>query len=213
MSKINKECFFLIYLEKPKSDSNDEMNFTSPKEDCPKCIRTIEDKEHIIKIFKFSRKLIRDNTVSFEFSYDQKNYKMTIENINEKTFLFSIDLFQIKSKYILNIVYSKIDQSKIGLPEKMNYFYDAIRKENDKIDILLSDSINLCSKRPSFHFLISIFVGVCNTTMCTNLLEVFEKYIDFLHIKDNINKEQLLQYKLTSRKYVKRLKKLFQNIR
>ena len=194
MSSPKKECFFLIYLNKPNSEQNDELKFTSPKENLPKCIKTKEDNNYIIKIFKFNYKLIKDNKVIFEFSYDGKKYKVTLDNIKGKTFIFETILQQKKKMYGGE---QKIEQTKIGLPEKMNYFIEAldIQKENDKLDILYTDSINLCLKKPNFHFLINIFVRVYNSKLCSNLLDVFNKNIDKSGQKDNIVKEKLLKYK------------------
>ena len=194
MSSANKDCFFLIYLNKPKSEQNDELMFTSPKENLPKCIKTKEDNNYIIKVFKFNSKAIKDNKVIFEFSYDGKNYKVTLDNLKGKTFIFETILQQKKSMFGPE---QKIEQTKIGFPEKMNYFIEAldIQKENNKLDILYTDSIKLCSKKPNFHFLINIFVRVYNTENCSNLLDVFNKNIDKPGQKDNIDKEKLLKYK------------------
>ena len=83
------------------------------------------------------------------------------------------------------------------LPDKMNYFCEALntQKEYQKLEALYSDSIKLCSKRPSFHLLINIFIHVYNMKICSNLLDVFSENIDKSGQKDNINKEILIQYK------------------
>ena len=194
MSKSNKVCFFLIYLKKPNLEGNDEVKFTSPKENPPKCIKAKEEDNNIIKVFRFDSQLINDNKVIFEFSFDENKYKITLENLKGKTFIFDTILQQQKSGFFSGE--QKIEQ-KIGVSEKMNYFIEALdgKKENDKLDILYSDSINLCSKRPNFHFLINIFIHVYNSNLCANLLDAFNKNIDKPGQKDNIDKDILLKYK------------------
>ena len=89
-----------------------------------------------------------------------------------------------------------MDQSKIDISEKMNYFDEAlsIQKEYEKLNILYNDSINLCEKKKSFSFLINIFVKIYNHDLCPKLLNLFNKNkTDF--VVDNINKEQLQKYK------------------
>ncbi len=187
--KPSKEYFFLLDLKIPNSEKvNDKVEFTSikEKENMPKCIQTKEEKDKIVKIFKFTSKLVKDNKTSFEFYFDGVKYKLSLDNMKEKTFLFDVTL-QTSNK--------KIDQTKIGLPEKMDYFEEALntQKEYKKLNILYSDSINLCNKKPSFNFLINIFVKVYNTELCSKLLEVFNKKIT--ELVNKINKENLQKYK------------------
>lgn len=169
------------------------MKFSAPKENSPKCIKTKEEDNNIIKVFKFDSQLIKENKVIFEFSFDEKKYKITLENIKGKTFIFDV-ILQVKTG-IFNGE-QKIEQ-KIGLSEKMNYFLEALeqKKENDKLDILFMESINLCLKRPNFHFLINIFIHVYNNKLCSNLLDIFDKNIDKPGQRDNIDKDILLKYK------------------
>ena len=186
--KANKEYFFLLELKKLKvEDANDKVEFTNPKDkdNAPKCIQTKEENDKIVKVFKFNSKLIKDNKASFEFFFDGKKYKLNLENIKDKTFIFDTTL-QISNK--------KIEQ-KLSYPEKMNYFDEALntQKEYKKLNLLYNDSIKLCDKKKSFDFLINIFVKVYNTDLCTKLLEIFNKNIEKL--ADEINKEKLQKYK------------------
>ena len=189
MSK-NKEYFFILDLKKPDSEeANDKVEFTSiaDKDNIPKCILTKEENDKMVKIYKFNAKLIKDHKASFEFFFNGIKYKVNIDNMKDKTFLFDITL--------QTSTFKKIDQTKIGLPEKMNYFDEAlsVQKEYKKLNILYSDSINLLNKKPSFHFLINIFVKVYNTELCSKLLESFDKNI--AKLIDKINKENLQKYK------------------
>lgn len=188
----NKEYFFILYLKRPKSEeANDKVEFTNSgdknkdKDNIPKCIQTKEENDQIVKIFKFSSKLIKDNKLSFKFLFDSKKYQVNLENLKDKTFIFDADI-TINGK--------KLEQTKKSYSEKMNYFDEALstQKEYEKLKILYLDSINLCNRKPSFHFLINIFVKVYNTELCSKLLEIFTKKIEkFL---DNTNKE-LQKYK------------------
>ena len=179
----NRDCFFLLDLKKPKSeDSNDKVEFINPKDkdNIPKCFQTKEDNDKIIKIFKFSSRLIKENKASFEFDYDGKKYKLSLDNARDKTFIFDTTLQMSSTKL----------QTKIGLPEKMNYFYEAIsiKQEYQNLNNLYSDSINLCNKRPNFNFLINIFVKVYNTEFCSKLLDVFNnKIVQFVEKIDKVN--------------------------
>ena len=185
-----KEYFFILDLKKPDSEEeNDIVEFTkiTDKENLPKCILTKEENDKMVKIYKFNSKLIKDNKASFEFFFNRMKYKLSLDNIKDKTFLFGAT--------ILTSTFKEIDQTKIDLPEKMNYFDEAlnIQKENEKMNILYSDSINLLNKKLSFHFLINIFVKVYNTELCSKLLESFSKNI--ADLVDKINKESLQKYK------------------
>ena len=194
MQTSNKEYFFILILPRPKADTYDDIKFTDPKEICPKCIKTKEENSKIIKVFKFDHKIIEDNNkIEFKFSFDGKDYKLTLDNIKGKTFIFESTLYQ-KNGIFGND--QKIEK-KVSLSEKMNHFIDALntQKESNKFDELFSDSINLCSKTPSFHFLINIFVHVYNTKYCSQILEVFIKNIDKKGQKDDINQDVLKQYK------------------
>lgn len=188
MINTNKEYFFLLYLNKPKTEENDQVKFISLKENAPKCIWTKEENDKIIKIFTFNSKVAKESKAVLEFYFVAKRYKITLESIKGKTFLFDI---------ILQKDNNKIEQNKIILPDKMNYFCEALntQKEYQKLETLYSDSIKLCSKKPSFHLLINIFVRVYNMKLCSDLLGVFSENIDKAGQKDNINKDKLIQYK------------------
>ena len=184
----SKEYFFLLELKNPTSeDANDKVEYTSPKDkdSQPKLIKTKEENNKIVKIFKFSHKLTKDNKVSFEFFFDAKQYKLVIENMKEKTFIFDVTL-QILNK--------KIDQ-KISLPEKMNYFHEALVSQNDNKNLnnLYLDSINLCKKKSSFDFLINIFIKVQKTDLCSKVLELFSQ--NAAKFVEKIDEENLQKYK------------------
>ena len=188
--KTNKEYFFILYLKKVFSEEiNDKVQFTSSvdKDNIPKCVLTKEKDEFIIKIFKFNPKPTKEikNKLELEFFYDGKKYDLSLDKPKDKTFLFDVDISSKK----------KIDQTKLDTSEKMDYFNEALsmQKEYEKIKTLYNDSINLCSKRPSFQFLINIFVKVHNTELCSKLLEIFGKKIDKLI--ENNKKENLQKYK------------------
>ena len=108
----------------------------------------------------------------------------------DKTFLFDDELFK------------KLDQAKIDVTEKMNYFDEAlcVQKEDEKKNILYKDSIELWNKKPSFPFLVGIFVKIYNTELYSKLLDIFNKKVGKLVEGDN--KEILLKYKIYSDKIV-----------
>ena len=91
----NKEYFFLLDLKKPTSEeANDKVEFTNLKEKdaLPKCIKTNEENDKIVKVFQFNNNITKDNKVSFEFYFDGKKYKVNIENMTDKTFIFDVFL-------------------------------------------------------------------------------------------------------------------------
>ena len=79
--------------------------------------------------------------------------------MRDKTFLFDVDIVQSNNK--------KLEQTKIDISEKMNYFDEAlnVQKEYEKKNILYNDSINICDKKQNFQFLINIFVKIYNTEL------------------------------------------------
>ena len=113
---------------------------------------------------------------------------MSFDKPKDKTFLFDVDITSQSSK-------RGLDQTKIDITEKMNYFDEAlsVQKEYEKMKTLYNDSINLCNKKSSFQFLINIFIKVYNTELCSKLLDIFCKKIDKL--VENNNKENLQKYK------------------
>ena len=185
----SKEYFFLLELKKPTSEeANDKVEFTNLKENDapPKCIKTREENDKIVKVFQFNNKLTKDIKVSFEFYFDGNKYKVNIENMKDKTFIYDASL-QIQSK--------KVDQGTLSLPEKMNYFHEALisQNENKKISNLNLDSLNLCKKKPNFDFLINIFIKTRKTNLCSKVLELFREKAD--KFVENISKEKLQNYK------------------
>jgi len=174
-----------------KEEVNEEVIFSHPKDNFPKCIYTKEENGILIKVFKFSGK-IKDY---FEFSFDEIEHKLSIDNPKEKTFLYDITLKRKDPQN--NGIYSKLEQNKLGDPDKMNFFTEALtaQKETDKLETLYSDSIKLFSKTPKFHFLINIFVHVYNTKLCSSLLEEFSKKIEEKKMKDVFDDKNLEQYK------------------
>ena len=185
--KKSKEYFFILCLKKVYSEeANDKVQFTNSKEkdNIPKCILTKEKDNFIVKIFKFTPSA-HETQFKFEFLYDGKNYELTLDRLRDKTFLFDVDTNNKR----------KLDQIKIDISEKMNCFAEALntQKESEKINILYDDALNLFIKKPSFEFLINIFVKIYNTDLCTKLLDNFNKKKENLF--EDTNKENLLKYK------------------
>lgn len=197
MSQSTKEFFFLIYLKK-KTKPKDEIKFKS-KENIPECIftKTFESNENVelINIFKYLGEPKKEE--SFEFSFDNENFKLTLKNSKEQTFFFDISLIQQKSKFIIINYDEKIEQNKMDSSDKFNYFMESLKeiKQTDKLDILYSDSIKLYSKKPNFKFLIHIFINIYNTNLCSSLLNEFNKSIEKPLQIDNIIEDSLKKYK------------------
>ena len=141
-SKKKKEYFFLLFLKRsyteeanenveftnsedksniPKCiltkeiEANENVEFTNSedKSNIPKCILTKEINGYIIKVFKLSKELKGDYKAHFEFFYDGKQYKLNLDKLRDKTFLFDVDIVQSN-----NI---KLEQTKMDISEKMNY--------------------------------------------------------------------------------------------
>ena len=179
-NKPDKEYYFLLDLKKPNSEeANDKVDFTNKNNaPAPKCIQTKEEKDNIIKIFKV---ILKENKASFEFFFNSNQYKVKLDKLRDKTFIFDAGL--------------ESSRSKLSLSEKMNYFYDALnsQKEKEKLSNLYLDSIELCSSKSDFTFLINIFVKLYNTDLCSKVLELFDKNEEkFL---EKLNKENLQKYK------------------
>ena len=200
MISISKECskledhFFLLYFDNIKYvGDTGEIKFKR-SENNPKCIltkkaKTKDGKERLIKVFKYTGDI--KGKPKFEFSFDKNDFNFSFEKIKE-TFIFFFVLFKKKG-----IFDSRVEQNKIELYEKMNYFLEALNqiKETDKLDTLYSDSISIYSKKKSYHFLINIFVNVYNTKYCSLLLEKFLENSNEEIQKDKIIEESLEQYK------------------
>ena len=191
-----REIYFLIYFDEINVKQEfGEINFDN-KEDCPKCIFTKKTGEKdgngkLIKVFKYKGKTKRK--LCFEFSFNENNFNFILDNPNN-SFIFNLKLF--KKSLIIN---SKVNQNKISVHDKMNYFIEALNqtKETEKLDILYFESINIFTKIQSdlYHFLINIFVHVYNTKYCSILLKKFSEIPEDFVKKDNIIKESLEQYK------------------
>ena len=120
-SRKKKEYFFLLFLKRScTGEANENVEFTNSddKSNIPKCILTKERNGYIIKVFKFSKELKGDHKAHFEFFYDGKQYKLNLDKLRDKTFLFDVDIVQSNNK--------KLEQTKIDISEKMNYFDEAL---------------------------------------------------------------------------------------
>ena len=101
-----KDYFFLLDLKKPNSeDANDKVEFTNPadKDSQPKCIKTKEENDKIVKIFKFSHKLSKNPKPSFEFFFNGFIFLICISKSFPKIFQCFIILFFIFSLVFLVI--------------------------------------------------------------------------------------------------------------
>ena len=196
MSQSTKEFFFLIYFKK-KTKPKDEVNFKS-KENSPECLftKTFYSNENVelIKIFKYSGELKKEE--SFEFSFDNENFKLTLKNLKEQTFIFDFFLSQQKNILLFIPYDEKVEQNKLDNSDKMNYFMESLKeiKQTDKFDILYTDSIKVYSKKPNLKFLINIFINVYNTNLCSSLLNEFSKSIEKSLQIDNIMENDLEKY-------------------
>ena len=188
-TKIKREYFFLLSLKISYSEeTNKKVVFTNSedKSNIPICILTKEMKGYIIKIFRFSNKLILDNQAHFDFFCNGNKYQLKLDKLRDRTFIFDVDIVQNNRK---------LEQIEIDISEKMNYFDEvlSLEKEYDKKNILYNDSINICDKKQNFQFLINIFVKIYNTELCSKLLDVFNK--NKSKLVENNNKENLTKYK------------------
>ena len=126
------EYFFLIYLDKPKEiEGNEEVKFNDKNVKCifTKIIQLNEENEKIVKVFKYTGEIKEE--VNFDFSYDNNNYQLTLKN--EKRHIFIFDILLKKQNYFnipkINLFFSKLEQNKIEIYDKMNYFIEALKKK------------------------------------------------------------------------------------
>ena len=125
-SRKKKEYFFLLFLKRSYTEeANENVEFTNSedKSNIPKCILTKEINGYIIKVFKFSKELKEDYKAHFDFFYDGKQYKLNLDKLRDKTFLFDVDIVQSNNK--------KLEQTKIDISEKMNYFDEALNVQKE----------------------------------------------------------------------------------
>ena len=142
---MTKELYFFINYPRDKEENPKEIYFEK-KSIKPKCIFIKCDYENkkynYKKIFKFESSAAEK--YRFEFVNGEDRYVISFP-CQKNTFIYDVTL-----EKGLNIipVKRKIGQNRLDYKEKMNLFIKALEdnKEEDKIDILLEDTIDLYSK-------------------------------------------------------------------
>ena len=190
MQESAKEKYFLFFVKKPKSD-NLQMDVTNPTKSPPKCIFEKEDDNYIIKIFH--AKSAKSKNFVLEFNFDDRTYKLSFaKRDDDKTFIFTPSLEQKNNNNV-----NQMDQTKITLSKKIDYFLEALNfgNELEKLSILYEESIKLCEKKPSFILFTKIFVKVCESNFCQKLLDVFDKKLEEISQNEEIDIDELNEYK------------------
>ena len=149
-------------------------------------------KFNCIRIFKTRKKTPTGNNGEqkpqdyyFEFSIGENKYVISFEAERKNIFIFDVTLKV--GKRIIDIQ-RKIDQSKIEYDDKIEYFLEALKKddEDDLIDDFYQEAIDLYSQKKSFFFLISLFIKIYQKKdICSKLLIKFKEINEDKKNNDN----------------------------
>jgi hypothetical protein len=106
-----------------------------------------------------------------EFILKDDIYIISFE-ADKSTFIYEVNL--ISGKIILDIR-RKIPQNKIEYKDKIEYFIEALKEDNEKIYELYKDTLELYFKKKGFSLLIPLFLKIYNKKdLCCKLLEKFK---------------------------------------
>ena len=181
-NSVKERMFYFLIIYPVNENDKSNISFNSPK-DKPECIymeqknRNQNEKPVNIMIFKYKLKG-KKNTINIKYSLKNETFEILFD-VKESSFIFDLVL----RKKVGASSKSKVKQDVIDYYEKMTYFIKALEKknENEKFEILFLDAVNLYSQKPSFDFLIRLFIKFYddkNFELCSKLLDKFSKLIN-----------------------------------
>ena len=175
--------YFFISYPRTKKEKEDDIYFVVPEDrnNIPKCIHKKEKFENKVyyyqKIFMVDKNATtgkKANNYYFEFEIDDDKY---IISFDSKGTSFIYDVKLEKTKRMIQIL-RKINQNFIQYYDKMHFFVDALKENNEenKINLLFKDTIELFSVKKGFSFLIELFVEIYKKKdLCDLLLKKFKE--------------------------------------
>ena len=179
----SSSLYFFISYPRAKKEKEEDIFFVVPedKKHTPKCIHKTEIFENKVyyyqKIFMVNKQATtgkKANNYNFEFEIDDDKYIISF-NSKEASFIYDVKLE--KTKRMIQIL-RKINQNFIQYNDKMHFFVDALKENNEehKINLLFKDTIELFSIKKGFSFLIEIFVEIYEKKdLCELLLKIFKE--------------------------------------
>ena len=181
-SESSSSLYFFISYPRAKKEKEDDIYFVIPEDidHIPKCIHkeeTLQNKVYYYqKIFIVNKATTgkNPNNYYFEFEIDDDKY---IISFDSKGASFVYDVKLEKTKRMIQIL-RKVNQNFILYYDKMHFFVDALKNNNEenKINLLLKDTIELFSIKKGFPFLIELFVEIYKTKdLCELLLKKFKE--------------------------------------
>jgi len=201
-SESSQSLYFFISYPRIKRENQDDIYFVVPEDrnQIPKCIymdESHEDKGYYYqKIFMVNKSATtgkKANNYYFEFEIDDDKYIITFDS---KGASFVYDVKLEKTKRMITIL-RKIDQNFIKYYDKMHFFVDALKRNNEenKINLFFKDTIELFSIKKSFSFLIELFVEIYkNKDLCELLLKKFkEMNVSQKESGTNLDREPFLE--------------------
>ena len=170
-----KNIYFIINYPRDFEENEKDIYFEK-KSIKPKCIFTKCDydnkKYNYKKIFMFESK--QEEKYKIEFVNKEDRYTISFFP-KENTFIY--DVILEKGLSIISVK-RKISQNRIEYKEKLELFIKALEENNeeDKIDVLLNDTIELYSEKKDFNLLIPLFLKTYKKKdLCLLLMEKFKQ--------------------------------------
>ena len=175
--------YFFIFFPRNQEEKEGDIHFTEPtkKNEKPEVYYSEYENKNKKYYYKKILKIQKPSKSNYKCAFELKDDKYEISfDSKGKTFIYDVTL-----EYGLKIITVRkgIKQNKIEYKDKMDFFIKALKeKEKDKeeqakiIDVLLSDTINLYSKKKGFNLLIPLFTQVYKKdNLCKNLMKIFKE--------------------------------------
>ena len=180
----DKDIYFIIL-----NRSEDKINFFDSK--CLseinseiiyyKRIKKEKDSFLIINVFKITpnKRMENKNLDKYLIQYEngEELYDILFD-IKENMFIYELKL-QKYNRYIKNLCKNDIIQNQIEIQNKMEIFYEALKKNNEinKIEVLFEEGIELYKSKKNFTFLIFLFLKLykLHINLCSLLIDTFKE--------------------------------------
>ena len=193
MSKT-QELYLLITYQRDKNETDFELKF-SDKDTIINILyneKIGKSNKNEFRIILRSICKIKGNKKSLKFIINRDTYTISFDP-KGKTFIYNLDLKK-ENCFYRNTVTE--DQTTLKDFEKFNYFCLALANEKQELLLELYDnSIDLYGDKPSFEFLINLFVKVYKITKCSKLLDKFKNKLENEDQKNTIKSESLNKFK------------------